>query len=270
MRVKDSFEKRITIEVGKGNRTLFWKDVWCSVEPLSSMFPNIFRRARSKNGLVMDHIVWVNNTQQWDIRGRRNWYEWELDEVNSLTALLNAVVVNTDEDRWRWKGGHGGNFSVSSFHEDLTSHRGEEGFPSQIVWNVNIPLCQREEETIDHLFQTCSFTKTVWEALLDGVDVTWSSNHVHGETKIWLQGWPKLNSNRWGVTVWKLTPYAVLWAVWKSRNEVIFNDKNFSAERVVMRAKAYIWYWCLGKEVRKGHRFSELLHNWVSVVKGVG
>ncbi|KAF5203824.1 Reverse transcriptase zinc-binding domain [Thalictrum thalictroides] len=267
------------------------------------MFPNIFRRARNKNGLVMDHILWVNNTQQWDIRGRRNWYEWELDEVNNLTALLNAVVVNTDEDRWRWKGGHGGNFSVSSFHEDLTSHKGEEGFPSQIVWNVNIPykikvfiwcliwgrlltvdrlrrlgtpipnrcsLCQREEETIDHLFQTCSFTKTVWEALLDGVDDTWGSNQVHGETKIWLQGWPKLNSNRWGTTVWKLTPYAVLWAVWKSRNEVIFNDKSFSAERVVMRAKAYIWYWCLGKEVRRGHHFSELLHNWVSVVKGVG
>ncbi|KAF5185846.1 hypothetical protein FRX31_024566 [Thalictrum thalictroides] len=218
-------------------------------------------------------------------------------------VILETVMINDEEDRWRWKGQHGGDFSVAAFYEDLTKENGTENFPSQIVWKVSVPykvkvfmwcliwgrllttdrlrrlgmiipnrctLCKIEEETVEHLFQTCSFTKLVWEAFLNGVGMDGSRYQVTGEIQQWLQGWPKLNSSRWGTVVWQLTPYAVLWTVWKSKNNVIFNDESLTAEKVVVRAKAIIWYWCLGKEVRRGHRFSELLHNWVSVVKGVG
>ncbi|KAF5188869.1 hypothetical protein FRX31_021540 [Thalictrum thalictroides] len=140
---------------------------------------------------------------------------------------------------------------------------GDVEFPSDVVWKC-------EEENINHLFLNCSFAKKVWEAVMEGVTNRGSSNNENREIKEWLKGWQKTNSNRLRTAVWQLTPYAVLWTLWKIRNGIIFEDKRFSIDEGVLLVKSCIWYWLLGKEVRKGHQFSELIDNWVSVVTGVG
>ncbi|KAF5181230.1 hypothetical protein FRX31_029182 [Thalictrum thalictroides] len=58
-------------------------------------------------------------------------------------------------------------------------------------------LCQKEKENSEHLFQTCSFTSKVWDALMNGVT-------TDGRRK--LKNWPKFNSSRWVTTVWQMTP----------------------------------------------------------------
>ncbi|KAF5188922.1 hypothetical protein FRX31_021491 [Thalictrum thalictroides] len=76
-------------------------------------------------------------------------------------------------------------------------------------------LCCKEEESITHLLLTCSFTKTVWEAFLNEVVTDGRTRYANGEVQECLKKWSTLNSSRWGEAVWKHTPYAILWAVWK-------------------------------------------------------
>lgn len=46
------FNSTISFVIGDGSRVKFWKDIWCSEEPLSEMFPNLFALIEAKEATV--------------------------------------------------------------------------------------------------------------------------------------------------------------------------------------------------------------------------
>lgn len=43
------------MEVGRGDRVRFWKDVWVGEIPLETAFPSVFQLAGLKEGSVLQH-----------------------------------------------------------------------------------------------------------------------------------------------------------------------------------------------------------------------
>jgi hypothetical protein len=83
-------------------------------------------------------------------------------------------------------------------------------------------FCLRHTENCEHLFFSCSFTKSVWEAvfLWIGKNIA-STGSVHGLNNFSMFGtltrYPK--GGRVNHLIW----LATTWCVWNLRNQVVFN-----------------------------------------------
>ncbi|KAF5196165.1 hypothetical protein FRX31_014249 [Thalictrum thalictroides] len=53
----------------------------------------------------------------------------------------------------------------------------------------------------------------------------------------WLKTWPKGCRQEFGKRVWELTPFAVIWVLWKGRNHKIFRNKELVLENIKKEVK---------------------------------
>jgi hypothetical protein len=85
------------------------------------------------------------------------------------------------------------------------------------------PLCKVEEETLNHLLNTCHYTAQIWDQV---AIVMRTSDRLRDSIIETISNWrdqafssPLLN---W---IWQLLPGFVLWQVWKERNNRIFRNQ---------------------------------------------
>ncbi|KAF5194773.1 hypothetical protein FRX31_015637 [Thalictrum thalictroides] len=113
-----------------------------------------------------------------------------------------------------------------------------------------------------HLFLHCDFVGRIWERILAPLITQTLSLHNFLTVEAFLLAWPRPAGNEFGVRVWKLAPYAVLWSIWRARNDNIFRGRVRNAMQVQKEAMAYLWNWMANDEHRKEHHFRELLLEW--------
>ena len=82
MKHKETFFKFSAFKLGNGNKIRFWKNNWCSVEPLAEKFPNLFSLSLNKDAYVAD--CWGIVTHSWNLGLRRNMFDNELNNVASI------------------------------------------------------------------------------------------------------------------------------------------------------------------------------------------
>ncbi|KAF5177486.1 hypothetical protein FRX31_032930 [Thalictrum thalictroides] len=89
-----------------------------------------------------------------------------------------------------------------------------------------------------------------------------------------LQNWPVFHSNEVAADIWAILPYATLWTIWQTRNDVIFNGGTWDTNRVIQRIKATVWGWLnmslKSMELRKKVKFTDLLFGWRYVMSEQG
>jgi len=75
-------------------------------------------------------------------------------------------------------------------------------------------LCQKDLETVNHLFINCTFTKQVWFRIRSGLNILkdWEGNTITGCYAKWLKEYPDHTT----------FPALISWNVWLERNKVIF------------------------------------------------
>lgn len=95
-------------------------------------------------------------------------------------------------------------------------------------------LCKREEETRDHLFINCLYTRKLW---LDTKKTFSKSEQTPGDIKTIIFQWHKEKFQCKVVCrAWNLIASFVLWMAWKERNRRIFQDKTKNVKKVWERA----------------------------------
>ena len=62
-----NFSKFVTFEVGDGSLIRFWVDVWCGEEPLKFAYPELYRIACVKDGLVADFVQCRGHDVHWEV-----------------------------------------------------------------------------------------------------------------------------------------------------------------------------------------------------------
>jgi hypothetical protein len=267
MKSKDDFFKRGSFTVGNGEETRFWEDTWLGNTPLSQQYPslyNIVQRKQVSVAHVMSQVP-LNIGFRQALAGNRE------DRWTHLCSRLVNVNLTAQPDVFIWKLTTSGIFSVKSLYLDYMNDHTK--FLRKYIWKMKVPLKIRifmwflhkkvlltkdnlakrnwqgsrrccfcdQDETIQHLFIDCPFAKMVWRVVYMTFNISPPANitNLFGN---WLAGVPKKDKVHIRVGV-----YALLWAMWNTRNDYIFNNaKSTSFMQVIPMATHWIRMWsCL-------------------------
>ena len=159
------------------------------------------------------------------------------------------------DDKWLWEDGDLNCYTVRSGYNSLRSHDHSLGRPwFKQIWNtkavgpaqvcawrvllgklptrVNLvrrqvmmlstvcPLCNNKDETVQHVFFECIVAQKVWDNCdrwigIHSVRHNKAGSHLMNFYLIWFN--KKVN------TVWKGMWLAIVWEIWRHRNNVVFN-----------------------------------------------
>lgn len=198
-----------------------------------------------------------------------------LREIHKLMPFHEASIrVNpiTQETLWRWEAS--GKFTTSSAYR-MMHHTGVICPYHNRLWKIKCPPkvkvflwvllqhklltrgilmrrgCQTTQgcmlcggaitETDVHLFWTCAYSALFWQSLLASYNcnqrVTGTTTHIN----LWLRISVQLNSR--GRTIWDTVWAAGLWALWRERNNRIFNQRSKSLQILVSETRYEIRQW---------------------------
>ncbi|XP_068486340.1 uncharacterized protein [Phaseolus vulgaris] len=193
------FQKAIGWKVGNGAVVRLWKDLWLGNECLRSTYPRLFSLSLDQGKKVGEVGEWEDNRWRWNLNWKRVRFQWETElEVEMLSRLSLGALSKDTSDQLLWKGDQKGMFSVKSAYSVLTNHQTPASKESvfSLLWQAKampkvlttawrilidrIPsrvnllrrgvpvtstlcaLCNRLDESSQHLFLECVVAQQVW------------------------------------------------------------------------------------------------------------
>lgn len=250
------FMSNVKIQVGDGCKVRFWLDVWVGDAPLSTLFPRIFNVCSQKLVVVADacHSNGPNLDLHLDLR--RNILPWELEDWNNLLNMVNSVALQPHKsDCLCWKADSSGVFLVSSLYKCREAELGHPRRELQLLWKNHAPpkaqflgwlavlervktselllslgvltnlndclckFCGDALETANHLFLHCKFVWSVWCMVVKWWGIIWVVPSSIKSLFIWWQSWRFKKAKK---VLWELVSFAIIWSIWKLRNDLIF------------------------------------------------
>uniref|UniRef100_A0A2N9GEV9 TIR domain-containing protein n=1 Tax=Fagus sylvatica TaxID=28930 RepID=A0A2N9GEV9_FAGSY len=242
---RDRFRSHIELVAGKGDRILFWHDMWCGGIPLKSLFLVLFSCSSNKTVSIESLLCRPveGGGRVWNLPFIRDFNDWEMDDVlNFFTFIHSKAPANEDPDVLRWKLRQHGRFYAKSYYHVLSGKAGIS-FPWKAIWRVNAPrrvaffmwtaawgkiltcdnlmrrgysmagwccMCRVGCETGDHLLIHCSLTLNLWHSVLRAFGVLWVfPNRVVDLIYGWHNWFGKHDS-----AVWNLVPSCLMWTIW--------------------------------------------------------
>ncbi|XP_020109325.1 uncharacterized protein LOC109724810 [Ananas comosus] len=208
--LKSIFKWGSTYKLGNGNSIDFWLDRWCGETTLGSAFPKIYQISNRRYLKVSE----VLTEDGWNWNGIFG-IDSEIligleDDIAELKDRLSHFYLGQSPDQifWRWSSNR--LFSVKSTYLALTDGGTRDPGLNEI-WGLHIPLkvkvfcwlalkkrlpttdllakrgwvgntvcvlCGVEDESVDHLFTRCVFTKFIIVMEVTGIQVTDLDNDV--------------------------------------------------------------------------------------------
>ncbi|GJT39823.1 RNA-directed DNA polymerase, eukaryota [Tanacetum coccineum] len=126
----------LSLRIGNGEFTRFWKDIWCGDKSLSLQFTCIFLLDSDRDCLVANRIP----LNDWASVLRRNPRGGaELIQFEALQAVIRDVVLSNKCDSWIWSLDVSGGFSFASTRHFVDDQTLEIGLDAT-RWNKCIPI----------------------------------------------------------------------------------------------------------------------------------
>jgi hypothetical protein len=242
MNVKDTFLRYGYFNVKDGSQTRFWVDTWLGNKPLKDKFPALFSIVRRKQ----DSIATVLNTITLNISFRRNLVGANLTNWNRIVASLQQLSLSQEKDGFFWGLKASGVFTVESMYAALINNGVRV---SQDIWQTKLPmkikifmwylkrgviltkdnLARRNWhgdktccvchslETLQHLFFDCVYAKFLWRSIhiLFGIVPPLNIDDL-------FVNWSKRGNKKYN-TLLLMAAAALFWAIWITRNEIVFD-----------------------------------------------
>ncbi|WJX67429.1 hypothetical protein P8452_51895 [Trifolium repens] len=121
--------------------------------------------------------------------------------------------------------------------------------------DARCPLCNDDVETATHLFLQCRYATGIWFAILRWLGVFSVLPPSLAMSYALLVGYGTNKKRRKGFSVVWL---AYVWAVWKARNDRVFNNIAFDASVVMDNIKRLSWNWFMHSTAKRPC----LLYEW--------
>ena len=201
-----NFVKYVNFEVGDGTKIKFWQDIWCGSCSLKDGYPDLFRIARDKEALVVDHMCFQNGVVSWVLNFTRPAQDWELESIASFLKLLySSSAKGQGEDRLCWQGSASGAFQVKAYYKALLPTAGHI-IPWKSIWKTRAPprvvffvwaaalghiltidnlrkrhvividwcyMCKGCGESIAHLLLHCLAASEIWNFIFSMLNICW-------------------------------------------------------------------------------------------------
>lgn len=269
------FENNLSWRIGEGNNTLFWEENWQGTDKFQDVFPELYQISDQKGCSLQEVGAWVENKWVWQLRWQDDVVGLRSSRLSELRRIIQSFSPNRGvKDKWFWIKEGSGVFTVRSAYEALCPPNVELeedcfkllwrfGAPSNAIalgWKVllnrlqtkdnlvhrNIPisdlqcaLCGFGEESVHHLFFSCSRVWDIWSRVLKWLGlVSVLSGHAKEHLVQFLGLWPSPIKSGLSI-VW----LAVIWQVWLARNGKFFQDSQFEPADVFDLARLRAWEW---------------------------
>jgi len=273
MEVKDLFLSLGVFNVHSGDQTRFWVDLWLGNKTLKDEYPALYRITRRKNVTVAN----VLNSRPLNVSFRRVLSGNKLTQWLQLVSKVADVALTNEKDAFVWLPNRNGLFTVKSMYSNLMTNETTLAFCRS--WKIKVPLKIKTflwflkkgvtltkdnlikrnwkgsakccfcnyNETIQHLFFECHIAKFIWFTVFIAFNIKPPTSFTH-LLGAWIKGFHHTVRNQVlvGVT-------ALCWALWLSRNEIIFERKvPNSYLQVIFRGTYWTRNWArLSKEEEK-------------------
>ncbi|XP_028053947.1 uncharacterized protein LOC114258241 [Camellia sinensis] len=145
--------------------------------------------------------------------------------LQSAPALREGVL-----DGLRWNADKSGVFTVASAYKWNEVSSGVFAKLGAFIWkNVAPPKMQ---------FFGCW---RIWSNVINWWGVSWM---LSGSVSRLLQWWDGYSFNKKEKVIWKIIPLAVLWSIWRQRNELIFSGTHVDLERLreLIKIRIALWF----------------------------
>jgi hypothetical protein len=273
--IKALFSVAMQSEVGDGKNTMFWTDRWLHGQRIEDIAPRLFAavpRRKIKSRSVHDALtdrIWVSDIQGalsvgviseflqlWDIllnfqlqEGVNDNHFWRLAASRKYSAkeayecfFLGSIDFEPFQRIWKtWAPPKCRFFLLLAAHNkcwtaDRLARHG-------MTHPDKCPLCDQEEETIDHLLISCAFSRQFWFSFLGRVNLQGVSPQP-GEVSF-FGWWARSNAIIRGAARKGLSSVIFLgaWVLWKHRNRCVFDAAPPSLTTVLAQAgeKKLMW-----------------------------
>lgn len=244
-------------QIGDGSTTSLWYDNWHPLGPLVAKYGTriIYDSSLTEGATVSDIL---NSNSQWNFPVTQT---WELNEIREgLPTLLRPNPVQLDGCKWTLT--QNGVFTISSLWDQIRTHWPVINW-NHIVWfSSHIPKCSliswlaihnklstsdrlvqfgvidssccsfcTDEETHDHLFFNCPYTKQVWDIVSLKSQFRW-----HAQTLAsWVSHLCTFKGKGLSSIIAKLSFTVTLYHVWIERNTRKFQNVQHPVHYVVNR-----------------------------------
>ncbi|OVA03404.1 Reverse transcriptase zinc-binding domain [Macleaya cordata] len=219
--------------------------------------------------------------------------------MRRLEGLLKDFSVLPDRsDSRTWVPDPKCGFSVRSYYRSLQANTQEE-FPADSVWRsippskvtftmwaaclLKLPtidslkrrgrvlanrceMCGVTEETCNHLFLHCKVASELWAFVAYSFNISWC---IPQSVEQLLFMWPKVKLPAKGRKLWLTIPHAVIWTIWKTRNDVIFKGEIRQFDKIILFFKGLIFHWSRSLDWASRYRFEDFVFSWESLLKSM-
>ncbi|CAN6316435.1 unnamed protein product [Urochloa humidicola] len=280
--VRAFFEASVTLQLGNGERILFWLDKWIDGQSISQLAPGLFDCVpkRTKNTRTVAQAL---TDRRWTRDFRGGLSIPLLLEYIELSHRLALVQLTDTPDLFRWRWTADGIYSSASaykkMHEGSIHLRGARRIwrswaPPKVkfftwlatkkrLWTADRRrrrgleahdecwFCNQEAETCDHILVHCSYAKQIWWNMMSCMDCHCSFPNANKSLQGWWSHVRRLQQQerRRGMdTLFML----IIWGIWKERNSRLFRNCYHSAEELLVQIKQEAELWIAAGATRLG------------------
>ncbi|KAL6626203.1 hypothetical protein ACP70R_029929 [Stipagrostis hirtigluma subsp. patula] len=270
------FAIAVTTQIGNGNNTLLWTDRWlhgCSIDNIARLvFATVPKKIRNKRTVAdaLNNLDWIHDIQcglSWD----------GIRELFRLWDCLLGITLTDQEDIHTWRLDASGQYSSKSaytayFFGAVTFepwHRlWKTWAPAKCkmflwlaiknrCWTADrlakrglshpdkCPLCDQEDETIQHLLTTCVVTRQVWFSLFSPLQLAGSVSRMNERS---FAGWWRRTMKKVPKQQKKGVNSLIIlgsWIIWKHRNACVFEGASPSVTTILSELKDEHSLWCM-------------------------
>ncbi|XP_071694930.1 uncharacterized protein [Rutidosis leptorrhynchoides] len=281
--------------IGDGADTDFWNDSWLCGAPLKQRFTQLFHLDEDSKARVQDQITWNDHSFVCNFRWKRDISGRAINDLDSLTALLNAYVKQDKAtDSWIWNLAGNGLFSTKKLASVIDerilnygSYANNEDFlknnlvPFKVaifIWralkrripvrteldkrgidldSVRCPLCDDDVESIEHSLIFCRYAMDIWIR-----DYKWWG--LGAVTNLSISELFRSKCNRslsplWS-SIWQSIEWTCGYLIWKNRNLKVFSNSSWCGPSGLMEIQLKSFEWISTR--LKNHRLDWL--GWIS------
>lgn len=265
--VRDIVRLGFSFKIGRGKVVSFWEDRWCGTTSLKNIFPALAAKAPDINTSVFSsrrgNRWWIRLAGPLSTADRRN-----KERLRSY-LLSNFRLWEQDEPAWLWD--KSGKFSVRSLFA-IISDRGLRCRAAPLIWTTTAPLkvrcfcwlvnkkailtwdnlrkrgwvgpslcplCRHHEEDVNHILRTCPVSNYLWDVVKQWFGVGWVPGEVSSCWGTWRVGSVRRNLRG----AWDTVVAALLWSIWRERNNIIFREHICTTNRILARVIHYVDAW---------------------------
>ncbi|XP_076892881.1 uncharacterized protein LOC143544735 [Bidens hawaiensis] len=264
--------------VKDGRSTWFWLDWRLESGPLCVRFPSLFALEMNKTCVVADRLFMADGF----ICGNWNWSrsptrESDVLELRQLLQICLQVHLENGVDRVVWVGGDSEDFSARSIKKLISARSNNDpGFVFEwskyllkkvgiVAWRAALgrlptfdalekrgisvstrlcPICNELEESVDHLFVSCSMAQEMWSEVAQWCKVPPPLLFFFRDV-LDLHKFTPMSSEKAKVV------YAVClvatWCLWKRRNLLVHDGGRIDIAGLVEEIKIMCFLWVKNK-----------------------